>query len=218
MSVNGIFKESILFTIDDDIFCPINRTTKIIINRYEISKFLEIYERYKNFNNILIDSRLIECIIYGILYYDNEILIYNVINNKCENIFIFTRTMFQINNSVLNISYVKKLMFLHLFIGFYFKNINGIIWNNTFANKCVKNYTNGDFIDLKYIISYINISCENTKGDNLTKITNQILDIIRCKNLDNIKPLSKSYKIEEIQMSLIQLSLIGTEFNVEKRN
>lgn len=143
---NGIFKETILFAEKDDVFCPIKNLTKILIKRYDIADFLKLYSQYKDTKNIIIDSRLIECLIYGILLYDSDIVIYNVINNRCENIFMFSRNLFQINANNLNMHYIKKILFLYLFINFYLKDINTIVWNNAFANKCASIYSYGEYI------------------------------------------------------------------------
>lgn len=211
---NGIFKETILFTEIDDIFCPIDNLTKIIVKKYEIENFLSLYAKYKDNKNIIIDSRLIECLIYAILLYDNDIIIYNVVNNKCENIFIFSKNIFQINTNNLNMFYIKKILFLYIFINFYLKDINKVVWNNTFANKCASVYSFGEYITLDYIINYINIPCTIDNSNNITKITKTLMDIINFKNLKRIKPLQKIYTINEIQYALKNLLTLNISVNI----
>lgn len=202
---NGIFNETILFTESDDIFCPINNLTKIIVDKYNVEHFLSLYDSYKDSKNIIIDSRLIECLIYAILLYDSDVIIYNVINNRCENIFIFSKNIFQINANNLNMHYIRKILFLYIFINFYLKNINKVLWNNTFANKCAATYSFGEYITLDYIVNYINIPCTIDDTKNIVKITDDIMNILKLKNLKHIKPLSKTYNINEIQYSLKNL-------------
>lgn len=211
---NGIFKETILFAEYDDVFCPIKNLTKILIKKYDISDFLKLYAQYKDTKNIIIDSRLVECLIYGILLYDSDIVIYNVINNKCENIFTFCRNLFQINASSLNMYYIKKILFLYLFVNFYLKDINTVVWNNAFANKCANIYSYGEYITLDYIINYINISCTINDGKNINKITNIINDVINFKNLKHIKPFPKMYSIMEIQLVLKNLLMLNVAINI----
>ena len=210
---NGIFKETILFAEVDDVFCPVKNLTKILIKRYDIADFLKMYTENKDKKNILIDSRLIECIIYAILLYDSDVVIYNVINNRCENIFVFSKNLFQINANNLNMHYIKKILFLYLFINFYLKDINKIVWNNTFANKCASTYSYGEYITLDYIVHYINISCTIENGKNITKITNSLKSIIDFKNINTIKPLSRTYSIMEIQLALKNLLTLNTFVN-----
>ena len=211
---NGIFKETILFAEQDDVFCPIKHLTKILIKRHNIDDFLKLYTEYKDTKNIIIDSRLTECLIYSILLYNSDVIIYNVINNRCENIFIYSKNLFQINANNLNMHYIKKILFLYLFINFYLKDINTIVWNNTFANKCASTYSYGEYITLDYIIHYINISCTIENSTNIVKITKNLKDIFNFKNLKIIKPLSKSFNIMEIQLSLKNLLTLNTFVNI----
>lgn len=211
---NGIFKETILFTETDDVFCPIKNLTKIFIKKEYISDFLKMYASYKDNKNIIIDSRLKECLIYAILLYDCDVVIYNVVNNRCDNIFMFSRDLFQINTNNLNIHYIRKILFLHLFINFYLKDISTVVWNNTFANKCASTYSYGEYLTLDYIVNYINISCTIDNGKNIAKITERIKDIINFKNLRHIEPLSSSYSIMEIQLALKNLLMLDTFINI----
>ena len=211
---NGIFKETILFAESDDVFCPVKNLTKILIKRYNIADFLKMYADYKDTENIIIDSRLTECLIYSILLYDSDIIIYNVVNNRCENIFMYSKNLFQINANNLNIHYIKKILFLYLFIHFYLKDINTIVWNNTFANKCASSYSYGEYITLDYVINYINISCTIDNSKNITKITNNLKEIINFTNLKTIRPLSKTFNIMEIQLALKNLLIMNTFVNI----
>ena len=205
---NGIFNSTVLFCENDDIFCPFIKTERVFINRYDISGFLSAYNEYKNNNNIIIDSRLTECIIYGILYYDNDLLIYNIGNNRCENIFEYAKMTFQMNTTNLNIGSIKKLVFLYLFVNYYLKDVEQISWNNNTANKCVFTNTSNDIITLDYIISYINIPTSSTTKD-ITKTTKQIKDIIEFKNLNKIRPLPKILTLNDIQITLKNMLTLG---------
>ena len=212
---NGIFNNTVLFCENDDIFCPYENTDRIHISRYNITDFIINYTRYRDNYNILIDSRLIECIIYGILYFDNDILVYNVVNNQCENIFEYAKIIFQMNITNLNIGSVKKLLFLYLFINYYLKDIEQITWNNNTANKCIFTNTSNDIITLDYIIDYINIPISSTDSD-ITKTTKYIKDIIEFKNLNKIRPLPKTLTINDIQLTLKNMLTIGLMVKIPK--
>lgn len=205
---NGIFNNTVLFCENDDIFCPYINSERIHIRRYDVSNFLNTYNKYRNNNNIIIDSRLTECIIYGILYFDNDLLIYNVVNNQCENIFEYAKITFQMNTTNLNIGSIKKLVFLYIFINYYLKDIDQISWNNNTANKCIFTNSSNDIITLDYIVDYINIPTSSTTKD-ITKMTKYIKDIIEFKNLNTIKPLPRTLTTNDIQITLKNMITLG---------
>ena len=76
-----MFENSIFIREHDDVFCSIKSYKSVFVkNRYNIHEFMEIYEAHKSTHNIFIDSRLIEMIIYGFMFYDNSFFVYNINN------------------------------------------------------------------------------------------------------------------------------------------
>lgn len=213
-----MFKTSIIIAEKDDIFYSLKDYKTIIIkDKFNINEFMEIYNNYKDNNNIIIDSRLIEIIIYAVILYDVSIYIYNVNNSKIDNIFRWIKNIFHINPCSFNIKYIKHILFLFIFVNYYLKPYN-IRWNTNYAIKCVEQNMLSYFdITTEYIINYINIpiTTNDTDTDLLKVCIEDIQNIFKLRNLKHIKQLNKQYNINLIQTALKQLSTVGVSLTLE---
>ncbi len=195
---NGSYKETIYFREKDDTYCSIPDTRIILINPLKISSFFELYDTYKNEYNIVIDSRLEWIIIYGILRYETNILIYNILSNTVINIFSWCRLKMSIMNCEINVSFTKKILLLYLFVNYYLKDCR-IHWNSNDAINAIKQSgDNNNYITLDYIIIYINNNESSKLKIEMTDLSKSIASIFMFNNLSEIQSIGK-YKISDIQ-------------------
>lgn len=196
-----LFKDTVFITVDNDIYFIIGNSEIYVVDKYNIENILNIVRNNVMNKNIIIDSRLIEGIIYSFIYYDVNILIYNIVDNTIMNIFNWSRLLLQLNTNTFNVVYMKKILFLYLFVTYYLHDISNISWKNKFAEKIIMN-------DKEYcltkscIINYINVtSSMECNNDLLFEINN----ILTFHNLQCIKPIEKIFTINDIQSVLKKL-------------
>lgn len=204
MSNNILFNNSILLCEHDDIFCVVDNCEYIKVSKNNIQQVYDIYEKYKNKSNILIDSRCVEIIIYCYFRYGHNVLIYNVINNHIDSVFTWARYLLKINGNLFNITYLKKMLFLYLFSTLYLKNIsNKPLFSSNAASNIILDTYNSDVITLDFIISFINTSYSSiTFNESLYK---ELYNIVTLKNIANVHPITSNVTINDIQNCLANL-------------
>ena len=196
-----LFKDTIFITVDDDIYFFIENSETYIVDKYNIENILNIIRNNVMNKNIIIDSRLTEGIIYSFIYYDVNVLIYNIVDNTIMNIFNWGRLLLQLNTNTFNVVYMKKMLFLYLFVTYYLHNISNISWKNKFAEKIIMN-DKEYCLTKSYIINYINVTSSMECNNDLLFEVNNILTF---HNLQCIKPIDKTFTINDIQSTLKKL-------------
>lgn len=199
-----MFVNSILITERDDVsYMVIHCCKKIVLNKNNITALYNTIDAYKNNNNIIIDSRCSEFIIYSFFKYTIDIYIYNVINNVIENVFIWTKHTIKYNINAYNVVYVKKILFLYLFYNHYMKYITSKpFFQPAEAHKTVAK-TSSDTIKIDFVLEFINRPYTTNDYDN--DVYNIMLSIVNFTNLDNIEPLPKTFTLANIQAVLSML-------------
>ena len=199
-----MFINNIIITDRDDISCSIiPNCSKIILDNKNIKRLYDTIEEHKNKNNIIIDSRCVEFIIYSFFKYTVDIYIYNVINNKIENVFIWVRNIIKYNVNVYNIVYMKKILFLYLFYNYYMRFIpNKPFFQPSEAHRIISK-TSSDIIDINFILEFINKPY--TTNDFNNNVYEHILHILNLSNLDNIEQFEEFVTLANIQAALSML-------------
>ena len=199
-----MYTNSLFICEKDDISCDtIPNCKRIVITKINITELYKTIDEYINNTNIYIDSRCSEFIIYSFIKYSIYVYIYNVINNRIENIFIWARNIIKYNINTYNIIYVKKILFLYLFFNYYMKFITDKpFFQPSEAHKVISSSSN-DIIKVDFILKYINQPF--TINDFDKDVYTMVFNIVDFKNLDNIQQLPKEVSLKNIQASLSTL-------------
>ena len=86
LPLNGSFKNNVIVSTMNDVFIPFSHSLVIVET---LKDFWKIYEERRIKENVIIDSRAIEFIMYGIIKYSDDLLIYDAYNGKVITIYMF---------------------------------------------------------------------------------------------------------------------------------
>ena len=132
--LNGSFARNCVITLINDSF--INFPHEIFIPQ-SLGEFWTFYDEHRGSCNILIDSRAVPYIAYGIIRYSDDILIYDVYGGACVSVYMFCSKFFNIQTNEISISQIKQLFAAYLIIVIFAKKI-GFEWNTPTIIKCIK--------------------------------------------------------------------------------
>ena len=104
--LNGAYKNTIIVREVDDTYIFIPNTTTAMINRKDFYSYEELIEQHTSCN-IVIDSRLNTLIIYSILRYGDNTLIYNMVDRTVKNIYAFLSTYYKTPIEKLSLQIIK---------------------------------------------------------------------------------------------------------------
>ena len=209
-SANGLFADTILVRAVDDTFLTFECKVEII-NEFDLAKLWRTIEENKNKCNVIIDSRMTWLILFAILKYENDVLIYDVYRTRIITVYRYFAKLSGISIDELSISKIKHITILKLFISHFAREyeiqwkITDIIKNmNKFTNKFVETRLSDG--NLRYheqtntnkfinnILNYMGILRTNkVDPENIEKLKSLIKkyfskDILYNMNLDNINP------------------------------
>lgn len=131
---NGLMVNSILIREVDDTFIPFDHKL-VLINKYNLPGFWEIYSANKDYNNIFIDSRLMVLIMFAVLKYEDDVYIYHVHSKKVINVYRYFAELTGLNNYELSINRIKQFAIFKLLVSHFLECLN-IPWC---ANNLSKN-------------------------------------------------------------------------------
>lgn len=186
----------------------------IICKNTDINKLFNIFNKYRETHNILIDKRLDICIIYLLLKYNDDIFIYDINNNVILNIYQYSIDKYNLNKNDLNLEFIKKINIVYLLFQFYFKN-SCINWNLTLLLKYMKLDNSNYYFKLDFLINYLGrLSYEKIDSEKIKQLCKQIHKIFKYDG-NEIKEFEK-YSINEISSALILLK--NNDFTIDLRN
>ena len=138
--INGLLSKSILIRSKDDTFLTFDCTV-IIIDEYDLSTFWKCINEHKQDHNIILDSRLTWLILYSILKYENDMLIYNVYNSRIITIYRYFSELSGITINELSMYRIKQITILKLLLSHFLYNFD-ISWNISNIIKNINKFTN----------------------------------------------------------------------------
>jgi len=165
-------RENILLRPDDSTFITFACTVQII-DPHNLGELWKICKSNPD-KNIILDSRLVELIIYMCMKYSDYALIYDV--NTCEinTIYEFGTTILNSQITELNLSQLIKMLILKLCVSYYLQDL-GLNWNVSKAMEIVKLDTSTIF-SLSILLNYVGIHV--TSDTTISSIT-QMIGIIK---------------------------------------
>lgn len=133
-TLNGSFTKTYLLCEIDDMFIGFNHE---LIKINNLSQFWSFYNEHRTNSNIVLDYRMTNYIIYAILKYEDDVLIFDVSTGKVKNIYWFCSKYFQIQTNELTLNQIKQLLIAHLLFSSFVSKLN-INWNNIQIIKSIK--------------------------------------------------------------------------------
>lgn len=211
--LNGSFENTYVLRQKDDTFIFFPYEVYIVKN---LKDFWSFYDSHKDTTNILIDSRLINYIAFGVIKYGEDLLIYDSYSSKIKSIYFFCSDYFHIQTNELTISQIKQLFFMYLLILVFSKQLN-ISWDVYRLIKCIKtndyniyfeHNPNIDIFDM--VINYIKIQSQtNINSNNIKKIVNYFDSVFsRDAYSTETAPEIKEWNLENITSYEFYIAII----------
>ena len=195
--LNGTFKNNVIISIADDIFIPFSHSLVIIDT---LKDFWSVYEEKRMKENVIIDSRAIEFIMYGIIKYSDDLLIYDAYNGSVVSIYTFCSKFFNVQTNEIFINQIKQLCYTYLLLSVYVKPLD-FEWNTMVMIKCIKEndskIINGhnDLNIFDVLIEYCKVKTTSTISSNNVKLIIEMFE----KYLSDESFDVSSCKIEKIE-------------------
>lgn len=193
--LNGTFKNNVIISTVDDIFIPFSHSL-VIVNT--LKDFWKVYEEKRMKENVIIDSRAIEFIMYGIIKYSDDLLIYDVYDGNVINIYIFCSKFFNIQTNEIFITQIKQLCYTYILLSVYVKPLE-FEWNTMMMIKCIKEN------DLKII-----------NGHNDLNIFDVLIEYCKVKTTSTVSSNNVKFIIEMFEKHLSDESFNISSCRIEK--
>ena len=204
------FSRTIYITEKDNVFVNVERYEPYLLkSSRSVSEALRVFDENRNKANIIVDSRLTEIVIYLILKFGREVVIYDVNVNRFCTVFSWSRSLLLLNINLFNEEYLKKILFMYLLIVYYFREA----WNGNKANEVIQQ-NNSKLFRISYIVEYLNIATGSSTFN--TTLYNSIDSILSFRNLNGIVPVNKlQFKTVDIQTVLKQILITRNEIDFD---
>ena len=193
--LNGTFKNSVVISPVDDMFIPFSHSS-VVINT--LKDFWRVYEERRMKENVIIDSRAIEFIMYGIIKYSDDLLIYDVYAGNVINIYTFCSKFFNIQTNEIFITQIKQLCYAYLLLSVHVKPLE-FEWNTMMMIKYIKEN------DLKII-----------NGHNDLNIFDVLIEYCKVKRTSTITSNNIKFIIEMFEKYLSDESFDISSCKIEK--
>lgn len=188
---NGLHKYSCIVRESNDTFIPFNDHHVEVINAMSFGEYMSVYEKYKDKENVIIDSRLEYIILMAFIKYKLNLLIYDPYRLiVCGPIEYFSTAMY-VEATDLMISEIEKYCIGKLILNYAFSHLR-IRWNKDIAISAMRK---NNLHNIRYEIAYMIIMMMNTadaikidrdKIKAVYKLYDDIMNGIDIKCLKNI--------------------------------
>ena len=116
---NGIHPHGYLIRDSDDTMTFLKNTDTICIPKTQLTEFLKFYHTHHNTDNIYIDSRLSAFIIYAIIKYSEDVLIYDAYSNKIKTVYFYISDTYHFQTIDMNFLEMKVFLLTQLLFNTY---------------------------------------------------------------------------------------------------